>query len=127
MINNWDYHALHMDFSSMYEGKDHPSDIDMFYLCSDNTLIIGEIKNVMGTFNKGQRYLMERLIRQHNGDGVALYIIHNKRVQDGDKVVDVSRCQIQEMYLKKEGAWRFPKHATTVKEVIDYYRRRSEG
>lgn len=41
MINNWDYHNLNMDFSSYTDGNDHPSDVDMLYICRDDTLIIG--------------------------------------------------------------------------------------
>lgn len=44
----------------MYEGNDHPSDIDMFYMCKDNTLIIGEIKNSRGHFGDGQRDIQQK-------------------------------------------------------------------
>ena len=45
MIKNWNYKNLHLDYSSMYEGNKHPSDIDLFYLAKNDTLILGEIKN----------------------------------------------------------------------------------
>lgn len=126
MINNWDEHNLKMDFSSMYEGNDHPSDIDMFYLCKDDTLIIGEIKNSRGHFGDGQRRMMTKLIELHKGDAVGLFIIHDKLYQNGDRDVDVSRCQVKELYIKGEEGWRFPKRPTTVKEVLNYYKRRNK-
>ena len=45
MIKNWNYKNLKLDYSSMYSGNNHPSDIDMFYLTNNETLILGEIKN----------------------------------------------------------------------------------
>lgn len=124
MIHNWDYHNLKMDFSSYTNGGDHPSDIDMFYLCNDDTLIIGEIKNEQDHLKKGQRRLIERLLEGHKGDAVGLFITHNKRVQDGDCEVDVMRCPVKEIYVKREHRWRFPKHQTTVREVFEFYKRR---
>lgn len=124
MINNWDYHDLKMDFSSYTEGNDHPSDIDMFYLCNDDTLIIGEIKNERGHFGDGQRRMMTRLIEDHKGDAIGLFITHDKYYQRGDRTVDVMRCPVKELYVKGEHRWRFPKHYTTVREVLEYYKRR---
>ena len=129
MIKNWQYHELYMDFSSMFDGNDHPSDIDMFYLCNDGTLILGEIKSVLGKFNDGQRNLLAKLIQMHGGedcDGVGLFITHDKLVQNGDKVVDVSRCWVSEIYIKKEGVWRKPKKPVTVSMILNYYRERAK-
>ena len=109
----------------MYEGNDHPRDIDMFYLCRDNTLIIGEIKNERGHFGEGQRRMMTKLIELHKGDAVGLFIIHDKLYQKGDRDVDVSRCEVKEIYNKKEHRWRFPKRPITVKEVLNYYKEKT--
>ena len=124
MINNWDYHNLNMDFSSYTDGNDHPSDVDMLYICRDDTMIIGEIKNERGQFKDGQRRLITRLIESHKGDAIGLFITHDKLYQKGDRTVDVMRCPVREIYVKNEHRWRLPKHQTTVKEVIDYYKRR---
>lgn len=110
----------------MYEGNDHPSDIDMFYICRDNTLIIGEIKSTRGTFTDGQRKLLTRLLNAHKGDAVGLYIVHDKLVQQGDQTVDVSACNVREIYTKRERKWRQPKRMVTVKDVINYYKERAE-
>lgn len=114
-----------MDFSSMFAGNDHPSDIDMFYICNDNTLIIGEIKNESGIFTDGQRRLMTKLLRLHNGDGVGLYITHNKLVQNGDNVVDVSSCIVREIFTKADNKWRKPTRIVTVREVLNYCKNRA--
>ena len=126
MIRNWQYHNLYMDFSSMFEGTDHPSDIDMFYLCKDGTLILGEIKNESGTFSGRQKALLAKVMKLHSGDAVGLYITHNRRVQDGDNMVDVSACYVKEIFLKTEGRWRRPLRPVTVKEILEYYRDRSK-
>lgn len=109
----------------MFNGNDHPSDIDMFYLCKDRTLIIGEIKSERGTFNDGQRWLITDLLNMHKGDGIGLYITHDKLVQNGDKVVDVSVCPVVEIYIKNEGVWRKPKKPVSVNGILKYYKERA--
>lgn len=127
MIQNWNYHNLHMDFSSMFEGGDHPSDIDMFYLCEDGTLIIGEIKSNRGHFSQTQKILIKKILDMHDGDGIGLYITHDKLVQNGDESVDVSVCPIEEIYIKGEKWWRKPKIPLCTKDVLDYYKARSKA
>ena len=126
MIKNWDYHNLYMDFSSMYQGNDHPSDIDMFYMCNDGTLIIGEIKNEKGVFAGGQRRLLARLLNLHKGDAVGLYIVHDNLVQNGDTRVDVSKCKVKGIYINSEKCWRTPKKIVNVGEIINYYKERAK-
>ena len=110
----------------MFEGNDHPSDIDMFYMCKDGTMIVGEIKNERGQFTEGQRKLLTKCLNMHKGDAVGLYITHDKLVQNGDETVDVSACPVREIYLKKEREWRLPRRVVTVKEVLNYYKERAE-
>lgn len=121
MIENWKYHSLYMDFSSMFQGNDHPSDIDMFYLCRDGRLVLGEIKNRKGKLKYGQRKILEELAEGWSNDAVVLYITHNKFYQHGDRKVDVGECRVQEIYYKTIHGWRRPRKPTTVKQVIDYY------
>ena len=122
MIKNWDFHNLYMDYSSMYRGTNHPSDIDMFYIGKDNVLIIGEIKNEKGKLMEGQRRLLERLINGWKDDGLILFIVHNKYVQNGDKKVNVPECYVKEYYWKKNKRWMIPREKIKVKEVLDIYR-----
>ena len=121
MIKNWNFHNMHMDFSSMFSGNNHPSDIDMFYLGKDKMLILGEIKNEKGTLNYGQRKLLESLIEGWTGDGMILDIVHDKYWQNGDRVVNVAECQVRQVYFKSEKQWRAPKRKITVKEALAYY------
>lgn len=65
MIRNWDEHGLHMDFSNIKVPKGRPSDVDLWYIDRSGFLIIGEIKNAMGAFTDGQRYLLSRLVDNH--------------------------------------------------------------
>ena len=121
MIKNWEYHSLRMDYSSMYKGNHHPSDIDMFYIGRDKFLIIGEIKNERGELKDGQRHILETLLNGWKADGVILYITHDKYAQNGDTTVDVPECYVNEIYYKVLGEWTKPKRPTKVKEVIEYY------
>ena len=110
----------------MFEGNDHPSDIDMFYICEDGTLIVGEIKNVRGEFTQGQRRIISKLLRDHRWDAVGLYITHDKFAQYGDTVVDVSQCYVKEIYIKNEDRWRETKKPVTVKQILNYYKERAK-
>lgn len=120
-IKNWDYQTLHMDYSSMYKGNKHPSDIDMLYIGKDKVLILGEIKNERGSFKWGQRRLLETLINGWQGDGLILFIVHDKYWQRGDREVNVAECPVREVYFKSEKQWRKPHRQITVKEVLDIY------
>ncbi len=124
-IVNWAYHGLHLDYSSMYEGA-HPSDIDMFYLYDDDTLLIGEIKNCTGKYKRGQRMLHQRLIDGREGDGLILYITHDKFYQNGDRRVDVPECYVRQIYYKNSHRWVNPLRPTKVREVLEYYARRAK-
>lgn len=125
-VKNWEFRNLYMDFSSMYEGNDHPSDIDMVYIGRDQFLIIGEIKNERGFLSYGQRKLLESFINGWRTDGMALYITHNKYVQHGDNTVDVSECFVQEIYYRELGKWVKPRNPTKVADIIEYYRNKKE-
>lgn len=122
MIKNWNFHNLYMDYSSYTESDNHPSDIDMFYIGKNDTLIIGEIKNERGKLINGQRKLLEKVVNNWKYDAMCLFITHNKYVQNGDKKVDVPNCYIKEYYWKQVGKWVFPKEETKVKEVLERYK-----
>ena len=121
-MNNWDFHGLQMDYSSMYEGNDHPSDIDMFYLGRKNFLILCEFKNERGELRDGQRKLLEKLINGWKYDGLVIFAQHDQYVQYGGTKVDVPELYISEMYYKCRGKWEIPKRPTQIKEVIKYFK-----
>lgn len=121
MIRNWKQHDLYMDFSKMNYGIGQPSDIDMFFIGANKTLVLGEIKNERGTFNNYQRELLMTIADNYKYDAIIIFITHDKRVEDGDKIVDISTCQVKEIYSNKEHKWRNPKYTTYVGDVIKYY------
>ena len=53
-------------------------------------------------------------------NAICIYVTHDKYVQRGDNIVDVSKCRVQEMYVKGENRWRPPHKPLTVREVIDF-------
>lgn len=123
MIKDWNAHSMHMDFSNINVPSGQPSDIDMLYIVPDwvdeqlgGFLIVGEIKNELGTYDDEQRRLHKTLIDNNKVGGAILYITHNKTWQDGDKTVDVGTCKVNEYYYK--GAWHQPKEYTIVNEAI---------
>lgn len=118
MIKNWQEHSLYMDFSGLKVGHNQPSDIDLFWM-GKNHLVIGEIKNECGEFKNGQVQLLTELVKGWRKDkAILLLITHDKYVQNGDKVVDVSKCFVKEYFYKDR--WHKPKKPTTVKEFIDW-------
>ena len=119
MIKNWNFHNLYMDYSSYTKSNNHPSDINMFYIGKDDTLIVGEIKNERGKLIGGQRTLYEKICNNWKYDAIALFIVHNKYVQYGDKKVDVPNCIIREYYYN--GKWHTPIKETKVREVLEKY------
>lgn len=128
MIKHWEYKGLQMDFSSMYDDNNHPSDIDLFFMGKDDDgndiLIIGEMKNkAFGHLSDGQRGLLEHFAKRYKDDCIILYITHKESYQNGDRVVDVGHCKVEEYYYSKYDKWFYPKYHTTVKDVIDRYRR----
>lgn len=125
-INNWKQHNLHMDYSSWTKSNDHPSDIDMFYLCKDDTLILGEIKNEMYDREKWakQKKILQRVIDNYKKDAIYFFITHDKYVENGDTYVDVPNCYVKEYYYK--GKWYKPKNNLKVKEVLDKYMKKEK-
>ena len=124
MIRNWNYHNLYMDYSSYVDTNNHPSDIDMFYIGKDQTLIVGEIKNELGKLIGGQRKLYEQLVDGWKYDAMALFIVHNKYVQRGDTKVDVPNCLVREYYYK--GKWHQPQQELKVIDVLKKYEVKNE-
>ena len=121
MIKSREYQALFMDYSSMY-GDKYPSDIDMVYLCNDGFLILGEIKNIYGEFKPAQKNVYVTIMDTYNKGGkggMVLYIVHDKFVQYGDKVVDVPSCEVKKYYFK--GKWHYPRQKLLVKDVLQKY------
>lgn len=121
MINNWDYQRLKLDYSSYTKDNDHPSDIDIFYITEDDTLLLGEIKNESYSRNKWnkQKKILQRVIDNYNKEAFYFFIIHNKYVQNGAEKVDVPNCKIKEYYYK--GKWRTPKKEIKVIDILNKY------
>lgn len=127
MINNSKY-RLEMDFSSMYDDKNHPSDIDLFFLGKDeegnDILILGERKwRRKGLIYNGQKNLLEEFARRYKSPCIILHITHNECYQNGDNTISIADCKVEEYYYSPINEWVVPKYYTTVKEVIDRYRR----
>lgn len=119
MIRNWKEHSLRLDFSGMRFGNAQPSDIDMVFIGKNDTLVIGEIKNERGELKYGQRKLIEKYVDNWKRDAIAIFVKHDRYVQDGDTYVDVSRCEVVEYYYHKK--WHIPRHYTTAYDVIEKY------
>ena len=113
MIRDWSEHQLNMDFSEIGVPC---SDIDMIHVTRKGRLIIGEIKNSKGNFHDGQRRLLAKIVDSYSAGGTVLFITHDKDVHQGDGVVDVSECLVEEYYWG--GEWRFPSEFLTVKDAI---------
>lgn len=121
LVNRWDRKSLQVDYSSCNVGYGQPSDIDLFYVGKKHTLVLGEIKNEYGTFTLKQQKLYREIADYHKADVIILYITHNKRVEDGDEVVDIADCKVEAIYYNKEGiGFRKPKKEVSVRDIIEY-------
>lgn len=120
MIKNWDFHRLNIDFSSLGSEGIVVSDIDGYHIGQDNTLCLLEIKNETGELKHGQRRLFERLINGWRYKGLVIFATHDKYVQKHDENVDLSECDVKELYFDDVG-WREPKRPTKVREVMEYF------
>ena len=114
MIRDWQEHQLNMDFSHIGVVC---SDIDLFHVTRSGFLIIGEIKNRKGFFGQGQRKLLSGLVDNNRNGGTVLYITHDSDVHQGDHIVDVSKCLVDEYYW--QGEWLIPYRFITVQEAME--------
>ena len=126
-INDKRAHKLFLDYSSMFDTYIHPIDLDMWYISTDDVIIIGEIKNE--SYKKSswesQKQYMTKFLDRISGEVICLFIIHDKYWQKGDKEVDVPSCEVQEYYYKKDGIkgiWTTPKKTLYVREIFDRYK-----
>jgi len=127
MIKKWE-NRIEMDFSSMYDDNNHPSDIDLFFMGKtekgEDILILGERKwRRKGLIFNGQKRLLEAFAKRYKDPCIILHITHSECWQNGDKSVDVGKCFVEEYYYSKIDDWVIPQHYTTVRDVIDKYRR----
>ena len=113
-MRNKQFYDLYMDFQKLRNHKIFPCDIDMFYECRDGFIIVGEAKlkgyHLMGM----QERVLTDMIDKHSDGGILLEIEHNKRVQDGNTVVDIADCLIAREYY--DGKWHVPEMRDTVLE-----------
>lgn len=114
MIRSEERQRLFMDFGQIGVQC---SDIDMLHVFPNGKLLLGEIKNKTGHYEKGQRHLLTQIIDGYRYGGIVLYIQHNEFVEQGAKRVDVAECEVVEYYYK--GEWIKPQTQTTVKEVLN--------
>ena len=113
MIRDWSEHNLSMDFSRIGVVC---SDIDLFHITPKGFLVLGEIKNHKGEFKRGQRKLLSNLVDANKNGGTVLYITHDSDVHNGDSIVDISECLVEEYYWN--GEWVTPYRFTTVKDAM---------
>lgn len=92
------------------------SDIDMIHITRNGFFIIGEIKNLKGTFKEGQKKLLAQIVDNYKNGGTILYITHDRDVHEGDAIVDVSECLVEEYYWN--GEWVMPYKPITVKDAM---------
>lgn len=110
----------------MFQGTNHPSDIDMFYYGKNGIVIFREIKNESYDEKnwEHQKKLFQKVVDGFEKEAMWLFIIHDKYWQKGDTKVDVPECIVKEYCYKKpnyKSKWITPRKETKVKEVLKYY------
>jgi len=127
MIHDKKAHKLFLDYSSMFDTYIHPIDIDMWYISTDDVVILGEIKNESYKEEswQSQKKYMTKLLDRISGEVFCLFIVHDKYWQKGDKQVDVPNCIVKEYYYKNgstTGKWTKPRKVLYVKEIFERYK-----
>lgn len=101
-MKNREYYNLYMDFESLRKNKLYAGDVDMYFVCGDNYLVIGEAK-LKGFHVKGiQEKALTTIIDEHKSGGVLIEIEHTSRVQDGATSVDIGDCLVRRAYFNGE-------------------------
>lgn len=108
-MRNRKYYNLFADFSSLHKYHIKPGDLDMYFICEDHYLVLGEAK-LQGSHMKGvQEKALTTLIDEHESGGILFEIEHNSRVQDGATSYDIGDCLVRRAYKKgktdEKGKW----------------------
>lgn len=111
-------------FKNIRYGNITPTDIDGLIEYQDKAYVIFEIKYGNAELPKGQRKAIQRLVTDAGkANKKALAIIAEHHVDDTRQPVDVSQCDVREVFLssEKERKWRKPNHSMKLKECIDLF------
>lgn len=107
------------DFSGLQYGNITPTDLDGLIEYKNKGYVLIEIKYKGKELPFGQRLAIERMVNDFACAGkTAIAIIADHYIDNTDDDVNVSDCNVRELYHSKERVWRTPKQAMTTAELI---------
>lgn len=117
-----------IDFKGLeLDGKIYPTDIDAIIEYHDSEYIILEVKHNKADVPWGQRLCLQRMVDDFTKVGkkaVAIVCEHN--VDDPNKPIVASFCNVRELYYGGEKEWRPPDSPMTVRQAMLSFRRYSK-
>jgi hypothetical protein len=109
------------DFKGLQWGNLSPTDIDAFIDFKKKGFVFIEAKHVRNTkLERGQELAYERVCDACQAAGVDSLVITAKHAVD-EGPFKLADCIV--MATRFRGAWKTIKHFTTVKEVVERFRR----
>lgn len=107
------------NFKNIRYGNITPTDIDGIIEYKDKGYVVFEIKYRDTELPRGQRLAIQRLVTDvGKANKKALAIIAEHNVDNAEQQVDVSVCDVREVFLSTEREWREPNHAMKMGECI---------
>ena len=110
------------DFSGLQEGERIPTDIDGFYECrKEKVMIFYEFKYHEKPMSRGQQLALEELVDTINkGNKYAIAFLCSHSVDDPEEVVDAAETIVKGIYFKDK--W-IPGNGITCKEATETFLR----
>ena len=107
------------DFSGLRFGNITPTDIDGIIEYKNKAFVIIEVKYGDAELPYGQRLCVERMVSDLSKPALAIIAEHS--VCDENESIDVSKCNVREIYLCNEKKWRPPKRSFSVRELCEKF------
>lgn len=101
LIRNSNQTKQGLDFTSVENGKIHPTDIDAVLEFDNEVLILMEVKRVGNEIPIGQRLALERICDSwHTDKCIVLFLTHNFKEDSID--IPLAECKVQKTYYKNK-------------------------
>lgn len=107
------------DFSNLLYGKITPTDIDGLIEYKNKLYILFEIKYKDTELPRGQKLALQRLVVDLSLAKKAICFIANHEIHNTNKHINVSECNIREMFYKNK--WIKVNKNITLKRCIDLF------
>ena len=122
-IQNRDRARQLVSFEGMELGERMwPTDIDAVIELRGRAWVVFEVKHGRKQVPRGQRLALERFVRDAFKAGkLAVAAVVEHWVDDPSEDVRLADCNVREVFVGGERAWRSPNRRLTARELTDAY------